>query len=79
MIFMPPVGHRGNVARSLFYFSVRYDIAINKNEEQILRQWHKMDPIDANEKARHEIVAKYQKVRNPFVDYPQLVEKVADF
>lgn len=79
MIFTPPVGHRGNVARSLFYFSVRYDIEINKNEEKILRQWNQMDPVDALEKSHHEIVAKYQKVRNPFVDYPELVEKVADF
>jgi endonuclease I len=38
-----------------------------------------MDPVDAEEIARHEVIAKYQKVRNPFVDFPQLVEKVADF
>jgi deoxyribonuclease-1 len=79
LIFTPPVGHRGNVARSLFYFSVRYDIQIDKNEEAILRKWNQMDPVDAVEKSHHEIVAKYQKVRNPFVDYPELVEKVADF
>lgn len=78
-IFTPPTVHRGNVARSLFYFATRYNLSIGKAEEMILRQWHKADPIDADEKARHEIVAKYQKVRNPFVDYPELVEKVADF
>lgn len=79
VIFTPPAIHRGNVARALFYFSTRYDIALDRNQEKILRQWHKEDPIDAAEKSRHEIVAKYQKVRNPFVDYPELVEKVADF
>jgi endonuclease I len=38
-----------------------------------------MDPIDEAEKTRHEIIAKYQKVRNPFIDFPELVEKIADF
>ena len=78
-IFTPPVEHRGNVARSLFYFAVRYNLFINKPEEMILRQWHKSDPIDEAEKVRHELIAKYQKVRNPFIDFPELVEKVADF
>lgn len=79
MIFTPPPHHKGNVARSLFYFAVRYKLFINPAEEMILRQWHKMDPVDQAEAARHEHIAKYQKVRNPFVDYPQLVERIADF
>lgn len=79
MIFTPPEKHRGNVARSLFYFAVRYKLFINPAEEMILRQWHKIDPVDGAEKIKHEVIAKYQKVRNPFVDYPDLVEKVSDF
>ena len=79
MIFSPPAIHRGNVARSLFYFAIRYKLFIGPSEEIILRQWHKIDPIDEAEKARHEVIAKYQKVRNPFVDFPELIEKVTDF
>ncbi len=78
-IFSPPKEHRGNVARSLFYFATRYKLFIGPAEEMILKQWHKMDPIDEAEKTRHEIIAKYQKVRNPFIDFPELVEKIADF
>lgn len=78
-IFTPPTAHRGNVARSLFYFATRYNLTIGTAEEMILRQWHKVDPIDAEERTRHEIIAKYQKVRNPFVDYPELVERISDF
>lgn len=78
-IFTPPKEHRGNVARSLFYFATRYKLFIHPAEEIILRQWHKMDPVDEAEKARHEMIAKHQKVRNPFIDFPELVEKVADF
>ena len=78
-IFSPPQMHRGNVARSLFYFATRYKLFIGPAEEIILRLWHKNDPIDEAEKNRHEVIAKYQKVRNPFVDFPELVEKISDF
>ena len=78
-MFTPPEVHRGNVARSLFYFSIRYKLPIGPAEEMILRQWHKADPIDQGELTRHEQVAKYQKVRNPFLDFPQLIEKISDF
>ncbi len=78
-LFSPPKGHRGNVARSLFYFATRYRMTINEAEELILRQWHKVDPVDAFEKNRHEIIAKYQKVRNPFIDYPEMADRISDF
>ncbi|MGE3611801.1 MAG: endonuclease I family protein [Bacteriovoracaceae bacterium] len=78
-LFMPPVGHRGNVARSLFYFSVRYKLQINPEQEKILRQWHKEDPIDENEFLRHDSVTKVQQNRNPFVDHPEMVDLISDF
>jgi deoxyribonuclease I len=79
IVFMPPSNHLGNVARSMFYFSVRYDLPIDANDEAILRQWNKMDPVDADEMRRNDLIAGYQKVRNPFVDYPELVQLVSDF
>lgn len=78
-VFMPPVAHRGNVARALFYFATRYEMVISKTQETTLRQWHAADPVDTNELARHEIIATVQKSRNPFVDYPELVNKISDF
>ncbi len=77
--FTPPKAHRGNVARALFYFSVRYKLQINRDQEATIRKWNKEDPIDDAERARHEQVAKYQKVRNPFIDYPELADKILDF
>jgi deoxyribonuclease I len=76
--FTPPVEHKGNVARALFYFATRYRLGIDRAEEMILRQWHKADPVDAEEIRRHELIAKHQKVRNPFVDHPELVDKLLD-
>jgi deoxyribonuclease-1 len=79
MKFTPPKGHKGNVARALFYFSVRYQLPLNKDQEAAMRKWHKDEPVDAEERARHEAVAKHQKVRNPFIDYPELADKIKDF
>lgn len=78
-VYTPPTPHRGNIARALFYFSMHYNLEISKAEETILRQWHKADPLDSDEIRRHEAIAKHQKVRNPFVDHPELVERVSDF
>ncbi len=78
-VYTPPVPHRGNVARALFYFSMHYNLPISQSEERILREWHKNDPVDENEIHRHELIAKHQKVRNPFVEYPEIVERIADF
>ncbi len=78
-VYTPPVPHRGNVARALFYFALHYNLGISSQEESTLREWHQADPVDANEIRRHEIIAKYQKVRNPFVDHPELVDRIKDF
>lgn len=77
--FQPPKEHRGNVARALFYFSVRYRLTITAEEEFFLRKWHKEDPIDSEELNRHEEIYKIQKNRNPFIDYPELADRIADF
>lgn len=79
MIFTPPSEHKGNVARALFYFSVRYQMPIDNDEERVLRMWHEADPVDENELERHETIAQIQKVRNPFIDHSELVDQVEDF
>jgi deoxyribonuclease-1 len=78
-VFEPPQEHRGNVARALFYFSTRYDLPIDANEEAFLRKWNKEDPVDAEEMNRNEKIFAAQKDRNPFVDYPELADKIANF
>jgi len=77
--FEPPALHKGNVARALFYFSIRYQIAIDPVEEYYLRQWHILDPVDEREKRRHEIIVRIQKNRNPFIDEPALANQILDF
>lgn len=77
--FEPPTPHKGNVARALFYFSVRYQIAIDPQEEAFLRKWSKLDPVDAEEKTRNTEIQKIQGNRNPFIDFPELVDQISNF
>jgi endonuclease I len=41
-----------------------------------LLEWHKLDPVDAFEQNRNEVVYSYQLNRNPFIDYPMWVEDI---
>jgi hypothetical protein len=77
--FEPPPVHKGHVARSLFYFSVRYKIHIDADEEAYLRKWHAEYPVDEQEKQHHEMIAKLQSNRNPFIDNPELANQITDF
>jgi hypothetical protein len=43
---------------------------------QLLLKWHRQDPVSLKEVRRNEEVSKIQGNRNPFIDYPQLVEYV---
>ncbi len=79
IFFEPANEHKGNVARALFYFSVRYKVAISTTEEIFLKFWHMLDPVDEIEKQRNEIIFSIQKNRNPFVDQPELVLRISDF
>lgn len=77
--FQPPKEHRGNVARAMFYVSARYRYRIPAIEEYYLRKWHLDDPVDSEEIARNDAVEEVQGNRNPFIDFPELAERIADF
>ena len=78
-IFEPPNQHKGNVARALFYFSTKYDLVISAAEESVLKQWNHSDPVDDEEIRRNEAIFKLQGSRNPFIDYPDLADRITDF
>ncbi len=69
----------GNIARAQFYFAVRYNKQIPSQVEKVLREWHKADPVDARELQRNNKVDEIQHNRNPFIDHPEFVDKIADF
>ena len=86
--FEPDNEVKGNVARALFYFIVRYS---DKNIRQgmdynsfwtknvpMLLEWNRMDPPDALEKRRNDAVEKFQGNRNPFIDNPSLADTIGE-
>lgn len=76
--FEPPDNHKGNVARALFYFAIRYKMDIDPEEERYLREWHELDPVDTRERDRNQHVFDTQGNRNPFIDHPALVQLIGD-
>lgn len=78
-LFEPPTEHKGNVARALFYFSVKYKISIPASEEPVLRRWNEADPVDDAEIQRNEDIFFAQGSRNPFIDFPNLANYINKF
>ena len=78
-MFEPPQQHKGNVARALFYFSTKYKLAIDPNEEAVLRKWASEDPVDVEEMHRNDEIEKAQHSRNPFIDFSELINNISDF
>ncbi|MBX3228766.1 MAG: endonuclease [Labilithrix sp.] len=70
---------RGDIARAHFYMAVRYNLRIPNTEEVVLREWNDEDPVDAIEQKRNAAIESVQNNRNPFVDRPDFVAKIADF
>jgi endonuclease I len=59
--------------------SFLYRIQIQHNLEENLRTWHFEDPPDKMEEIRNSLIEQVQGNRNPFIDHPEIVERVIDF
>lgn len=74
--FEPPIEHKGNVARAIYYFSTRYKMEIDATQAKYLKIWNEEDPVDQEELDRNERIMNLQGNRNPFVDYPELINRL---
>ncbi|MFU8803269.1 MAG: endonuclease I family protein [Bradymonadaceae bacterium] len=70
---------RGDIARAIFYFAIRYGIGVWREEESVLRTWHCEDPPDDYERSRNDGVEALQGNRNPFIDRPDFVDRLSYF
>ena len=82
--------HRGDVARICFYMYVRYDGLTITDDTTILEsgtdntmgvlstllKWNEADPVDSFETQRNNRICRYQGNRNPFIDYPELANRI---
>ena len=84
----PTSSWKGDVARAIFYMSVRYNLlnVVNGNPTdgtigQIgdltsLLDWNHSDRSDDFEMNRNNYIYTWQKNRNPFIDYPNLADYI---
>ncbi len=79
MCFQPPNTVRGDVSRSLFYFSIRYETSIDDAQERILRKWDEEDPVDEIERRRAGVIEEEQGNSNPFIIDSTIVDRIEDF
>ncbi len=72
--------HKGNVARAMMYFVVRYQDYSNffVGQQAILKTWHNTYPPTTKDTVRNNAIFSYQKNRNPFIDYPQFIERITN-
>lgn len=77
-VFEPRDLHKGAAARALMYFVLRYQDygGFFAPQETILRQWHNTFLPNAADSARNAGIFALQGNRNPFVDYPQFIERI---
>jgi len=79
-VFEPRDPHKGDCARALFYFSIRYNMEITDAVmEGVLRVWNRFDFPDEKEIERNDAVLQIQHKRNPFIDCPEAVDRIPDF
>ncbi|RKY54405.1 MAG: hypothetical protein DRP93_05140 [Candidatus Neomarinimicrobiota bacterium] len=83
---------KGDIARSMFYMTVRYegdndelDLELvdytptsgpNFGKLSTLLAWHVQDPVSDFERTRNDRVYSYQHNRNPFIDHPEYVSYI---
>ncbi|HEX9950451.1 MAG TPA: endonuclease [Rubricoccaceae bacterium] len=76
--FEPREDHKGNVARAMLYFAMRWPSASQSflaPQIDDLVAWNDADPVDAAEYARMEYNQRLQGNRNPFVVDPTLARR----
>lgn len=80
-IFEPRNEHKGETARAMLYFVLRYQnySSFLNSQESILKQWNKTYLPTTVETTRNSKIYVWQHNRNPFVDYPQFADRITSF
>lgn len=86
----PAEEYRGDFARTYFYMATSYEylewtaypqyisntnyLMFSDSIQKVLLDWHRADPVSDKERCRADVISDIQGNRNPFIDYPELVE-----
>ena len=88
----PAEEYRGDFARTYFYMATAYEyltwtaysqyisntsyLMFSDSIQQVLLDWHRADPVSDKERCRMDIISDIQGNRNPYIDFPELVEYI---
>ena len=88
----PEAQYRGDFARTYFFMATAYEylewtaypdyishksyLMFSDDIIQVLLDWHRADPVNDKEICRADQISTIQHNRNPFIDYPELVEYI---
>lgn len=88
----PAEEYRGDFARTYFYMVTAYEylewmaypqyiskanyLMFSDSIQQVLLDWHRADPVSDKERCRMDLISDIQGNRNPYIDYPELVEYI---
>lgn len=88
----PAEEYRGDFARTYFYMATAYEylewtaypqyisntnyLMFSDSIQKVLLDWHRADPVSDKELCRMDMISDIQGNRNPFIDYPELVEYI---
>ncbi|TQC55088.1 endonuclease [Mycoplasmopsis cynos] len=92
IVFEPVDDFKGDIARVYFYYVISYldltdfKIGVFQKDFPYLKKefldtyltWNINDPVSSFDITRNNEVYKYQCVRNPFIDYPDLIYKILE-
>ncbi len=80
-MFEPRDQQKGATARAMLYFVNRYENYNNfiYAQEPSLKNWNNDFPPTEIEKIRNNDIYDFQNNRNPYVDYPQLANRITSF
>jgi endonuclease I len=83
IVFEPRDVHKGDVSRSMFYFITRYPTNyggfFTQTQENVFREWNKLDNVGVVESNRNTAIANYQGKRNPYIDHPEFADRIYSF
>jgi len=79
IVFEPRDAQKGFVARSMFYFTVKYGNFggfLTPKQDGVLRLWHRTDTVTARERTRESRILALEHVHNPFIDHPEFADRI---
>lgn len=91
MVFEPDDRYKGDFARTYMYMASAYQdyqwkytwmmgngswLTLNQWSIDLLLRWAREDPVSDKEKDRNDAVYRCQNNRNPFIDFPDLMEYI---